>query len=104
MKQDLIKLTENNNISDISFQLYRPLLNFIDWEIDQILIYSDKYFCADLYICEDTEDDDIFVGITYNPIFEIHLEYIESRIIDFLVLERGYDVSKLDIAKAVFDW
>lgn len=103
MKQDSIKLTESNNISDISFQLYKPLLNFFDCKKNQILIYSDKYFCADLYICEDTEDDDIFVGITYNPIFEVHLEYIESQIIDFLVLERGYNISKIDIAKAAFD-
>jgi hypothetical protein len=104
MKQDSIKSQESINFSNTIFQLYEPLLNFVDWEIDQILIYSDKYFCADIYICEDTGYDDIFVGITYNPIFEIHLEYIESRIINFLVSERGYDITKLDIAKAAFDW
>ena len=103
MKKHSIKLKKSANNSNVETWLREPILNFHDYKIDQIFICSEKYFVADLYICEDTDDDSIFVGITFNPHFEIHLEYLESQIKDFLVLERGYDFSKIDIAKAAFD-
>ncbi len=104
MKKHSTKLEKRTNQSNIGKLLREPILNFHDYKMDQIFICSEKYFVADLYICEDTDDDSIFIGITFNPHFETYLDYIESQTINFLSSERRYDISKLDIAKVAFDW